>query len=448
MFYLVALVSLTVIGLVLAVVYRRLQSRAVYHVPVFLFAVFFCLVHFFVPVIQYGERYYRYKLSYAVSTHIEVMLFATIFLSLSLATYVRFAAKLQVPKSIFEARLSRKLILALVVGCLCVGVLASWSVLGNIHTVGVEGYLSDRLANRSFGGTVLLTNWIYVACITSYYLYLTTDRMRSPNLRRLSFLLFIVSLAYCFYFFFMTGSRNSIFLLVLSLLALWISRRWVVGRGIPKFRLLAIAAALVVGFSFLGYFRGNQFDVDSAGVFFDDTRGQLIRGLNGAFGNNENLLWLEEHPQDLLMGSTYVAGLVNFVPRAVWPNKPIGAGPILRNYIVPYSYSVGARGNSSYTTGLLNELQMNFGLWFSLAFSPLIGFLLALGTKRMFSARSGVGYLTWFIGLCLSAVLVLYGEFLGILWRVIVTMLPLVVFTVLISIGRSRLWSGRAEGIK
>src|SRR5690606_17090729 len=88
----------------------------------------------------------------------------------------------------------------------------------------------------------------------------------------------------------------------------------------------------------------------------------LVTSVAGAFGNHELSLWQVDNPHRFLFGETYIAGATVFVPRAMWPDKPVGAGPIIKNRVHPGGYVLGGRGSSSLTTGFLVEAWMNFGL--------------------------------------------------------------------------------------
>lgn len=151
-----------------------------------------------------------------------------------------------------------------------------------------------------------------------------------------------------------------------------------------------------------------------------------MRGVNGAFGNHENVLWLIENPNhyEPLWGRTFLAGVLNVVPRRIWSTKPLGGGPLLKNVIYPGSYELGRRGASSLTTGIVTEAMMNYGL-FGLPLVGLVhGWLLAWAAGMISRCR---GVLDTVVGVTIAfavAFMSVYSEFLGLFSRLLFTIAP------------------------
>ena len=133
----------------------------------------------------------------------------------------------------------------------------------------------------------------------------------------------------------------------------------------------------------------------------------------------------------LSLGATYIAGIANIVPRRFWPEKPVGAGPRIKNSIYPYSYAVGKKKNSSITTGFFNELQMNFGIFgipvgaffFGLLFSLLIKIFAYINTPA-----SKALILSTTLTICTQFY---YAEFLGLYTRYVFAIAPLILMHIL-----------------
>lgn len=84
-------------------------------------------------------------------------------------------------------------------------------------------------------------------------------------------------------------------------------------------------------------------------------------------------------------GSTFFATLVSFIPRAVWPEKPIGFGAELTARLEPEMVSVG-HSMAALSAG---EWYFNFGMFGLLAMTGVLGFLIRTLDLRLLSALSG-----------------------------------------------------------
>jgi hypothetical protein len=152
----------------------------------------------------------------------------------------------------------------------------------------------------------------------------------------------------------------------------------------------------------------------------------VLHSLISVFGTDEMLRFLlEKDYSDWQYGSTYIASFTNFIPRGVWEDKPLGAGPLLTNFISPGAYELGRSNISSYTTGLMSEIYMNFGYIGIIIVAPLQAFLAVLIDRIK---------LKGFYSLCLrSYLLVLFGfavcysEFLGLLARALYVSIPVII---------------------
>ena len=237
--------------------------------------------------------------------------------------------------------------------------------------------------------------------------------------------MFCVSLTSVLIYYSINSNRNSIFILLFNLMVLYLTfkrkkTKLNLGFGI-KFGIFTLILFLL--FHQLGENRLQQ-DVKRNSAEYS-----AINSLNGAFGNHENIVWLLEndHKKTMYYGATYLAGITNFIPRAIWKDKPVGAGPILKNTIYPYSYNIGDKGNSSLTTGLFNELQMNFGIFGILFGAIFYGILLKKINISLMQSTTHVSILINQYILIVFSTVIVYSEFLGFFSRFIITLIPLLI---------------------
>ncbi|MFN3683607.1 MAG: hypothetical protein ACK41F_06685 [Fimbriimonadaceae bacterium] len=148
-----------------------------------------------------------------------------------------------------------------------------------------------------------------------------------------------------------------------------------------------------------------------------------------AFREYENLWYLLDHEARLkpLGGSTFLAGFVFWVPRSIWPDKPLGGGPEIVNFIWPWGYEPGRKDNrSSITPGLMAEGFMNFGAPGVLLAGGFYGLLLGLLARVWARTRSAclAG-----LAVCLSlrGAEFLGMEFFGGLFNLLAVALPFLV---------------------
>lgn len=182
-----------------------------------------------------------------------------------------------------------------------------------------------------------------------------------------------------------------------------------------------VVMLLVAGMVFVGFLRENTLGVETSA-----SRAIAVT-LNSAFGNHENILWLIDNKFDLNYGKTYWAGFVNPYPRAFWPDKPLGAGPILKNLTDPGAYVVGATGRSSVTTGYVTEAFMNGGFIGVIIIGVLAGVLLAFISELRLKC---IG--PWTVAMYCYTVFTFgasmtHNEFNGAYTRWLVDMFPMVI---------------------
>jgi oligosaccharide repeat unit polymerase len=307
-----------------------------------------------------------------------------------------------------------------------IGVYFDYKNFSLINLLGQEEYLADRISlGKGRGLQVLLSHWIYVATIIFFFLWLVIKQKPvSKSFKLITLLFFIFSFVSVLIYYGINSNRNSIFILIINLLIIYFTFKPQKSGETIKFGAFFKLSFVFVFFIFLFFQLGKN---RRQGALRDNTANySIIESFNGAFGNHENIVWLIEHSnkKELYYGATYVAGVTNFVPRSIWPEKPLGAGPKLKNTIYPGSYVVGERGNSSLTTGLFNELQMNFGIIGILVGGLLYGiFLNKIGILSM-QTSNPINFVIIQYTLTIFSSAFIYAEFLGFLARFIITLIP------------------------
>lgn len=136
--------------------------------------------------------------------------------------------------------------------------------------------------------------------------------------------------------FVMSGSRSSILFTVAIFGMIWMLRH----RTLPAVRVVAGALAIFVLFGLLGQLRTSTFrgDVDLS-LLTEFSFVESLRAADREAGRraarSAHAAVIAKVPGDvpLLLGRTYVAAVLFFVPRAIWEGKPRGAGAMTAAYI-------------------------------------------------------------------------------------------------------------------
>lgn len=184
-------------------------------------------------------------------------------------------------------------------------------------------------------------------------------------------------------------------------------------------RKILLSVCLVVGISYVGLRFGDIRESVTRGVDIStiDTRADVdsLFSKFNAFGAIENTVWLFEYMEadQVSYGATFASILAGPIPRAFWPEKPVGGGPQLRNMISPGSYDI-VKGErlTSYSPGIIAESYMNFWIFGLVLVAPVFGIGLGLYAKLLKSTTSVLGIVVWVV--CLFKLgYILTGEVLA-----------------------------------
>lgn len=304
-----------------------------------------------------------------------------------------------------------------------------------------QEYMVNRIVARSGLGFVIMpSTWLATSIATGVLVgILGKNRKFYLIISMISFIFFVIAQLYL-------GSKSRGLIVIIYALLGWIFIRSSQEKFSFKFLVLTpVVAAAILG---VGLWFGDLREATTRGVSAEDVETRvstsaLFSKVN-AFGAIENTLWLVENTsyKDYIMGRSFAAVVVGIVPRTVWPDKPVGGGPELRNLIHPGSYDLNAGFQlSSYSTGIIAESYMNFGFLGFLIVAPGLGFILAFLAKQIVKVDS-LTLLTIYVIVLYRFVYIITGEVFNTFSGVFMTVIPIFLVKLLKGIGRST--SGRS----
>lgn len=403
----------------------RLGISAVFNNIVVLTCIFFILIHAFMPFIQWKYEFFRYDL-YSIKDYVYSLFYVSLLNLIYIAILSFFTKNITNYRSEFSLNnLVAKKILNFCSFVLIVGLYSVYINISKIFSMGIDVYLEDRISLGVGNGlTLLLSHWVYISALISFFIFLSFKGVK--NIRFYSFFIFSISLSASIIYYSINSNRNSLFLMVISFMAIYF---YVTSSGFrftyrqlkKTIYLIFFVLLSVLLFKQLGEIRNVNKGLN------DSSNYSTVQALNGAFGNHENIAWLLSNDYTLSYGSTYSAAITNFVPRSIWPDKPFGGGPILKNAIYPGSYVAGQDGNSSLTTGLYTEVIMNFGFYGSVLVIAIIAIVIGYFISYIQRFSNGIGILLTLFSIVTFSSQFLYAEFLGFLVRYIFSIIPLLI---------------------
>lgn len=404
-------------GLLIAVFWLQKHGTAALTIqPAVAFSVYFSLIHFFMPFYKYASGNYRYSYEYAPITMVyNAMISLTVFFLLNLL--LRNPGRYYDSERYREIQPGATLAFLTGLGVTLAGLFAMMMVDRQIGMIGYDAFRSDRIMVSAQIGLFTRIDTIVLPGLA----LMLAGMLNSHRRRLIGWIVLVGATIYAARYYAMMQSRNSIILMFLILTAVFFFYRSrslrFAGRGAKTWITILLG---LVGFGWFGYTTtvARYIGVDHwyAHAALDN---MIFTILDGPFGNDENLLWLMEYGHPYYWGKTYIAGITNLVPRSIWPDKPWGAGPEIRNLIYPGSYILGAEGNSSITTGFLTEARMNLGLAGILLVSVVWVWLMRRLVRALLRSKTVYGQAILIFTLCLANTAFIYSEFLGFFGRII-----------------------------
>ena len=416
-------------GLLLATIYTSLVIvldlhrngfRSWIERPRGVFSIYFGLVHFVTPAIKYMTGMYRYHSSYPDEVLLINLVQDFLAYNIALMIFQFFNREASCP----VVGHSDDLLVFKRVGfaVFTFGALFAAHDYWIIRSMGLQNFLMDRIYSSQERGSARALSFLMIPGLVLYMSSLILSKRRSWAPRYIAVVMILSITAY----YFTITQRNSVMLAALLLLCtILIFGSHASTRYVPSRRFWGIALGMMT-VVFVGYqMTVDRYSTGQSAYATQRREHALFYGLDGSFGNDEINDALEELPYRPLWGQTYLAGLLAFVPRAVWLDKPVGAGPQITNWIAPDSYVIGRSGISSVTTGLMFEAKMNFGRWgwpgVIVVWSVIVGFAFRRG-RRSFDP---LAKLIWtIVGISLVSMFVYY-EFLGFVVHFALLIAPL-----------------------
>jgi len=393
--------------------------------PLVLFSVYFGVVHFLTPLVKHLDGYYRYQNTYYDSTLLSVasLTFLLYHFAVGLKVFSRPLSGAIGFKNDEYLRLNKLVKLSLAI--FAVGALAAWMDFKVVEdVVGVQSFISDRhLAAEERGSGRVLANLM----IVGFALYIATNSVRS-GFGGNKLLILACMLVGAFAYYSVISSRNSMLLMMLFGVAVYASsgKGAVKKTGLGTKNLFFLTAAALVTIGIVYLFTVQRYGASDSDYAQNRLDKIGLYMLDGAFGNDEALLWMVEHDYNLLMGKTYLAAFLNVIPRGIWEGKPLGGGPELINMISPGSYVIGQQGNNSLTTGLLAEAMMNFGI-LGLFLTVFVWAAISRHLLKRIVTSNTLPLRILYVMVAVSFnTALLYSEFLGFVVRLGIYLLPII----------------------
>lgn len=395
--------------------------------PIYAFVLTTAFIYGFMPWLKELHGVQTYPFYYSFDAKLYALLFSLVFCLSGVVGYLfagGFSSRtLPTVRSLTRRERHRVLVL--------IGIPAMCAVLYLARTVAsydLADYMKDRIViRRGMGPAVVLgfSAICYAAILVTNYFASKRQNGRAPARWRLLAIVGVVLLVAGA--FVAMGNRNFVFILIA--IVLFASLSIFPGHLSRALMLLPVMLAIALGLSAWAKVRTTLDSASASAVTSEGPVKLLVYGLNGAFGNAENLIWLAQNEANWqpLFGETVFAAAVNPVPRALWPDKPFGGGPALRNMIYPGSYTLDGEKLTSYTTGLPTEGYMNFGVFGLILFGAINGMLLAFirNLYARLSTVTPVGVVVYSFSIFMFSSGFLYMELLGGWSRYFITVLLL-----------------------
>lgn len=425
MAFLIVLTYLILIAILclLLRVHTKGNVANLYKEPIALTLTAFILIHGLLPPIQYLYGWYRYQPGYSLYAHFRTVGLVLTFAFVMTAFYsIGHRASQNDPVPPMAMNSSGKGYLSLFImlpSLICAGVFFY-----TVRSFGYESYMTNRITfNARTGGLwLLLSNWLVVSFVMHVSGYLCSAK-REKLMLWASIFLGTIMIGYFGY----TNNRYQI--CVGSLTAIGMTFVLTSYRTHLRLRnlLLSKMSLVVIGLSVL-MFVIVDIRYRMVGMVSNDSPATIVlRTINGGFGNDENVLWLTDNYFHPVHGESYWAGLVSPIPRMLWPNKPVGAGPMFVNMIDPDSYVIGKEGLTSMTTGMVTESYMNGGFFGVILVAALTGLFLKWLSRRRPNCVGPWSVAIYSYTVTIFAFSMTFGEFLGVYVQCLVDLVPMVV---------------------
>jgi len=360
----VALVGVTIAAMAFGVISGRDSRVSLLSDPYFLMNVF--LAQFFVmgPLSMHFFKSFDnpFFYSFAPTRPVQVLFAFFVLVVMSVAGYRSRLGEVIADVLPEFGPSPRKLPGKWVVAILLVGAIA-----GCLYWIVFQGGLMAKLSSgygmKRHGGALFRIAYVGLQVGTVILTWRTIAATKRRT-RDMAILVAVVCFQ-CIYFGLITGVRKYLFFLFFALLTVLLLRH---GReSLPKFRVAVALTLLLVFFSAWGAIRSRPLtallgaELTSAYNAPKDLHEGYVASVAGPFSTACLVFELFPDQEPFRHGKTLMVTLLGFIPRAVWPEKPIGIGKEITRYIVGPFYEPSHGFNVAVT--LPGDFYLNFG-WF------------------------------------------------------------------------------------
>jgi hypothetical protein len=432
---LIALLATTLAVLFILVIMKNVSSQGwlfLFYPPTFL-VLFFTVLFLapMVPVLALSESaIYRYSPDgYEAKSWLLALVFATLFIlatafvAARIVSFEGFRNRIRSSIARMDRTTEKRVDLLYLLIFYLLPLISLIYLLNRFGGVGYEDYMVNRtIERRGLGYLIMPSTWLTISISTLLVSALIGRKALSSLIYALPLTAFFIWANL-----FLGSKSRGLIVLVLAVLA-WALYRTAKNRF--DLRVVAVVPSFAILVSVVGLFFGDIRESVSRGVELNavNTRVSLAAAFSkfNAFGAVENTVWLVENVgfDEIIGGRSFVAVLAAPVPRNLWPDKPVGGGPELRNLIHPGSYDIiGGRNLTSYSPGIIAESYMNFWI-FGLFVGPLLfGALIGGVTFLAGRINSSLTFVV-FVILVYRTVYMMTGEVFGSMVGIGTTLLP------------------------
>lgn len=433
---LIALLAATIAVLFLLVVMKNVSSQGwlfLFYPPTFL-VLFFTFVFLapMVPVLILSDSaIYRYSPDgYEPKSWLLALVFATLFIlatafvAARIISFDGFRGRIRASIARMDRTPEKRFDLLYLLIFYVLPLISLGYLINRFGGAGYEDYMVNRtIERRGLGYLIMPSTWLAISIATLLVSALIGRKVRSS-------LIYALPLTALFIWanLFLGSKSRGLIVLVFAVLA-WALYQTAKNRF--NLRVIAGVPGLAILVSVVGLFFGDVRESVTRGIELDavNTRVSLAASFSkfNAFGAVENTVWLVENVgfNEMIGGRSFVAVLAAPVPRALWPEKPVGGGPELRNLIHPGSYDiVGGRNLTSYSPGIIAESYMNFWI-FGLFLGPLLYGAILGGVTFLAGRINSTLMFVVFVILVYRTVYMMTGEVFGSIVGIGTTLLPL-----------------------
>lgn len=411
--------------------------------PGVVFGLGYSMIYFVLPGLQIALGVYQYSFEYSLDSLVSSLIYFLIFGFVGLFSYHLFGgAAVSFDHNMTDVnswqRVSKHFLLFAGLFMILPFITAFWFQFNRISELGYFIVVADRTNLGSGYGYMLaplpwLSIFICLLFVERLRAIKCNEKIERWSLPIIIFLVFCSSMCG-----FMLGSRSQG---LMPFILITILYYFIVGGGRIRLSSLIKVNAVIIAIVVIGIGIGaiREEVMGSKESVLETSYNKeklpmgpaaLFKGLIGAFGTAENMFWMlaEGNKWELQYGKTFVAGIVGFVPRQFWPNKPVGGGPVMTNMIRPGSYELFSVGyQSSVTTGLPVEAVMNFGFVGLFIIGIGYGFVLSTIAKLSRYISTSMHFVAWFLGIFLIGWGYFIGEFFGVCSWLAIYLFPLLV---------------------